>query len=194
MLRPELPSDPDIPLLGVYLVIVVVQSCPTLCDPTYCSMPVWGTPDSSWSLANIFCVFSILFQKFCIIFTIIILEGCLYSLCLVIFLGFIFSHPLGHNSLSFILVDILWCGFLFNHCRIVILLGLSVCSLVVEGKMLVQASWWEALVGKSGSCSGRQGHAQWNQLSSNGCACAPSLSVVWPDGSQPWGLPVLWYG
>ena len=37
----------------------------------------------------------------------------------------------------------------------------SICPLMDENKRLVEASWWEGLaVGKSGSCSGGQGHAQ----------------------------------
>ena len=37
----------------------------------------------------------------------------------------------------------------------------SVCPLVEEYKQLIQASWWEGLaMGKTGSCSGGQGHAQ----------------------------------
>ena len=37
----------------------------------------------------------------------------------------------------------------------------SVCPLMDEDKRLVEASLWEGLaVGKTGSCSGGQGHAQ----------------------------------
>ena len=43
---------------------------------------------------------------------------------------------------------------------IVVLIS-SVCPLMDETKRLVQASWWEGLaVGKTGSCSGGQGHDQ----------------------------------
>ena len=37
----------------------------------------------------------------------------------------------------------------------------SVCPLMGEDKRLVETSWWEEeAVGKTGSCSGGQGHAQ----------------------------------
>ena len=37
----------------------------------------------------------------------------------------------------------------------------SICSLMEKDKRTVQASWWEGLaVGKTGSCSAGQGHAQ----------------------------------
>ena len=62
----------------------------------------------------------------------------------------------------------------------------SVCPLMEEYKQLVQASWWEGLaVGKTGSCSGGQGLAQyifnpifcwWVRL------C--SLPRIWPEVAQ----------
>ena len=43
----------------------------------------------------------------------------------------------------------------------VIVLVSSVCPLKDEDKRLVQASWWEGqTVGKTGACSGGQGHSQ----------------------------------
>ena len=51
------------------------------------------------------------------------------------------------------------CGFCSGCCGIVLLA--SVCPLMDEDKRLVHASYWEGLaVGKTGSCSGGQGHAQ----------------------------------
>ena len=52
------------------------------------------------------------------------------------------------------------CGFCSGGHRTVVLAS-SVCPLINEDKKLVQASWWEGLaVGKTGSYSGGQGHAQ----------------------------------
>jgi len=30
------------------------------------------------------------------------------------------------------------------------------------------------------------------QLSTDGWGCTPSLVVVWPEATQPWGLQALW--
>ena len=64
----------------------VLQSCPTLCDPIDCSLPAssihgicqaraleWGATSRSLLIDS--CIFSILFSKFLIIFTIIILYS-----------------------------------------------------------------------------------------------------------------------
>ena len=56
-----------------------------------------------------------------------------------------------------------------------------------EAKRLMQVSWWEGLVvGKTGSCFGRQGLAQllsktltW--LSADGWSCPPFLVCLWPE-------------
>ena len=32
------------------------------------------------------------------------------------------------------------------------------------------------------------------QFSADGCGCIPSLLVVWPEATQPWGLQALWWG
>ena len=62
----------------------------------------------------------------------------------------------------------------------------SVCLLTDEDKRLVEAFWWEGLVvGKTGSCSGGQGHA----LIFNPIFCwwvkLCFLPVVWPE-SKLW--------
>ena len=60
----------------------------------------------------------------------------------------------------------------------IVVLASSFCPLMKEeGKMIVQACWQEGLaVGKTGSCSGGQGHVQWIF---NSGSCAPSQLVVW---------------
>ena len=49
-------------------------------------------------------------------------------------------------------------------------------------------------MGKTGSWSGLQGLAckALIQLSADGWGCIPSLLVVWPEATQPWGLLALW--
>ena len=52
------------------------------------------------------------------------------------------------------------CGFRSGGCGIIGLAS-SVCLLMDDNERLMEASWWEGLaVGKIGSCSGGQGHAQ----------------------------------
>ena len=52
--------------------------------------------------------------------------------------------------------------------------------------------WWEkldlALVGRALLSKALI------QLSADGWGCTPSLVVVWPEATQPWGLQALWQG
>ena len=68
-----------------------------------------------------------------------------------------------------------------------LLLASFVCPLMDEAKRLMQFSWWEGLVvGKTGSCFGRQGLAQLlsktlTRLSADGWSCPPFLVFLWPE-------------
>ena len=75
------------------------------------------------------------------------------------------DSPLALHGMAFSFLLSLWLalcdsGFHSRGCGTAVLAS-SVCPLMDEDKRLVWASWWEGLaVGKTGSCSGGQGHAQ----------------------------------
>ena len=75
--------------------------------------------------------------------------------------------------------------------------------------LLLFALWWRMVRGLCKLPNGRDW--QWKklslvlvgrvllgkasiQLSADGCSCTPSLVVVWPELTQPWGLGALWEG
>ena len=75
--------------------------------------------------------------------------------------------------------------------------------------LLLSALWWIRLRGLCKLLDGRDwwweklglalvGRALLSkaliQFSADGCGCIPSLLVVWPEATQPWGLQALWWG
>ena len=75
-----------------------------------------------------------------------------------------------------------------------VLLAFSVCPLMEGAKSLPDSGDWQceklglALMGRALLSKALI------QLSADGWGCTPSLVVVWPEATQPWGLQALWQG
>ena len=149
------------------------------------------------SLVSISCIFSILFPRFWIIFTIIILNS--YSGQLPISTSFscfsgVLSCPFiwDITHYFFILTWFLWHGFCSSHCGIVVLLALWWMRLRGLCKLPDGMDWWWEKLGFT-----LVGRALLSktviQLSADRWGCSPSLVVFWPEVTQPLGLHALWW-
>ena len=107
---------------------------------------------SSRSLLNVSCIFSILFTRFWIIFTIITLNSflvdCLFPLHLFGLVGFYLapSSAVCFSVFSLCLSYCVW-GLLFAGCRFIVPFVFGVCpQWLWLIQWIVQASWWRGLV------------------------------------------------
>ena len=157
---------------------------------------------SSRSLLNVSCIFSILFPRFWIIFTMLIwilfqVTAYFLFICLVCLVLALLLHVLCFSLFSFCLTYCVW-GLLFSGCRFVVPVVFGACPQCLRlVQWVVQASWWSGLVpmfswmrldlvflvGRSTS-----GCVFWGvcelimilgNLSTNGWGCVPVLLVVW---------------
>ena len=160
--------------------------------------------NSSRSFLNVTCIFSILYPRFWIIFTIITLNSffqvdCLFPLHLFGLVGFYLapSSAVHFSVFLFCLTYCVW-GLLFEGCRFIIPTVFGVCLQWVRlAQWVVQASWWRGpvpvfwlmrldlvfLAGRITSSGVFWGVCDLimilGSLSPNGWACVPVLLVVW---------------
>ena len=106
----------------------------------------------SRSLLNVSYIFSILFTRFWIIFTIITLNffqvDCLFPLpCLVWWVFYLASSSAVYFSVFSFFLTYCVLGLLFTGCNIIVPIVFCVCSQWVRLiQWVVQASWWRRLV------------------------------------------------